>query len=208
VLAKRLGVAGGDRPATLIELPAVEEVDIPDLVSLTEVERLRWDHQGQGSSRRHPMTLLRRTLTMLEIRPIEICQRFYQSRLRPVSSPLIVVIGGMVILRQMPPTANGYLFITLEDETGFIQCIVSPTLKEVYEDELRCPSLAVKGAVQIAGNWRGLVVQDVWSLDQRVIVDDLDLNVIDSDGGTNNTDVEDRRSPHVDTSDRRVRASR
>ena len=35
-------------------------------------------------------------------------------------------IGGVVIVRQRPGTAKGFVFITVEDETGFANAIVTP----------------------------------------------------------------------------------
>jgi error-prone DNA polymerase len=168
LLARRLGPAGRERPPSLLELPAIDEIDIPELPPLTELERLRWDYQGHGSARRHPMTLLRRTLNDLEIRPIETIARFTRSHLRSRSHPLVLTLAGMVILRQMPPTAKGVMFVTLEDETGYVQCIMQIPVRERFEEELRHPALIVRGEVQIAGNWRGLVAREVWRLEENV----------------------------------------
>ena len=33
-----------------------------------------------------------------------------------------VTVAGLVLVRQRPGTANGVIFITLEDETGGLQC--------------------------------------------------------------------------------------
>jgi error-prone DNA polymerase len=147
---------------SLLDLPAVTEEDIPTLPSLAAIERLSWDYHAQGSSRRHPMTLVRRVLNQLEIRTIETCSRFARSRLR--TRPLMLTIAGSVILRQMPPTANGVTFITLEDETGYLQCILFPTLRDRLGLLLARPALIVRGEVQIVGNWRGIVVADAWEL--------------------------------------------
>ncbi len=41
-----------------------------------------------------------------------------------------VTVAGLVILRQRPGTAKGVIFITLEDETGVVNLVVWPDLKE------------------------------------------------------------------------------
>ncbi len=164
VLASKFERAGTTPPLSLVELPALEEADVPELPPLAELERLRWDYQAQGSARRHPMTLVRRTLNMLEVRPVSICSRFLRSRLRPPSSKLTLTMAGIVILRQMPPTANGVLFVTLEDESGLVQCIVLSHVREEYDAVFRQPSMIVRGKVQIMGNWRGLIVLEAWPL--------------------------------------------
>jgi error-prone DNA polymerase len=60
-----------------------------------------------------------------------------------------VVTAGAVIVRQRPGTAKGFVFLTLEDETGLSQAIVSPQL---FADErstiLRNAGLIVEGIVQ------------------------------------------------------------
>jgi error-prone DNA polymerase len=112
------------------------------------------------------MTLARRMLNDLEIRAIATCRAFTESSLRPASQPHpVLTIAGIVILRQMPPTANGVQFITLEDETGFIQCIVYEAVQHRHRDILHKGAFIIRGDVQIAGNWRGMIVRDMWELD-------------------------------------------
>ncbi len=69
------------------------------------------------------------------------------------------------VLRQRPPTAKGVLFVTIEDETGFLQCVVHPPVQDLYGHVLRQGGLIVQGRLQIEGAWRGLVVTQVWALD-------------------------------------------
>ncbi len=57
------------------------------------------------------------------------------------------------------------MFLTIEDETGFIQCVVHPKLQERLYDTLIQPSLILSGELQSAGNWRGLVLADAWPMD-------------------------------------------
>jgi error-prone DNA polymerase len=48
-----------------------------------------------------------------------------------------VRIAGVVIVRQRPATAKGFLFITLEDETGMANLIVTPALFQQHRLLLR-----------------------------------------------------------------------
>ena len=43
-----------------------------------------------------------------------------------------ITVAGLVILRQRPGTANGVIFITLEDETGVVNVIVWRKLYETF----------------------------------------------------------------------------
>lgn len=62
-----------------------------------------------------------------------------------------VRVGGLVVCRQRPATARGYVFLTLEDETGLVNVIVRPDVYAQYRDPLRNHSLvAVVGTVQCA----------------------------------------------------------
>jgi error-prone DNA polymerase len=164
LLQRRLGAPGPSAQASLFNHRAVQETDIPDLPELSETERLRWDYEMHGAGRRHPMALLRRSLQELEIRPIEVCQRF--GRVVPVrhGDPPQVTVAGLAMLRQRPSTANGVVFLTLEDETGFIQCVVQPETQARLGHVLTQGALIVRGELHVEGNWRGLVLEDAWIL--------------------------------------------
>lgn len=57
--------------------------------------------------------------------------------------------AGLVVVHQAPPTANGFHFLTLEDEFGLLDLIISPTIYEEYSRVLRQSSmLVVTGQVQ------------------------------------------------------------
>ncbi len=166
VLSHKLG-----RPGTksaqqrLFAIPILSPDDIPPLPNLTPDERISWDLMTHHAGRVHPMTLARRSLLELEIRPIETCYRFPTSDVRRPTSDVIITTAGIVILRQRPPTAKGFMFVTIEDETGFIQCIVPPQAQEHLDHVLTAPGLIVRGALQATGNWRGLILQQAWILD-------------------------------------------
>jgi error-prone DNA polymerase len=60
-----------------------------------------------------------------------------------------VRVGGQVICRQRPGTAKGICFVSLEDETGIVNVIVSPALFEQARLTLtQEPFLVVEGEVQ------------------------------------------------------------
>ena len=88
---------------------------------MTESERLVADYAGTGLTvGRHPMALRRDELAMRGIlRAID---------LRAARNGRRVRVAGMVITRQRPGTAKGFVFLTLEDETGIANIIVRPDL--------------------------------------------------------------------------------
>jgi error-prone DNA polymerase len=91
------------------------------LKPMTEAERLVADYAGMGLTvGRHPMALRRDDLTMRGIlRASDLASARQGRRVR---------VAGMVITRQRPGTAKGFVFLTLEDETGIANIIVRPDL--------------------------------------------------------------------------------
>ena len=82
-------------------------------------ERIAADFQGSGMSiGPHPVSLVR---PLLERRGIK-----RAADLALVADGTRVETAGTVIVRQRPGTAKGFFFITLEDETGFANAIVTP----------------------------------------------------------------------------------
>jgi len=163
VLEQRLGEPGQGRTPELFDLPAVHIRDLPELPDLELAERLSWDYQAHNAARSHPMRLIRRQLNELEIRTIETCWPLGELATSEGKSAMVTV-GGICILRQRPGTANGVLFVTLEDETGYLQTVVWPSVRDRLEHILKQDAIIVKGEVQVAGNWRGLVLTDAWPL--------------------------------------------
>ncbi len=163
VLRNRIPQPGAGHDHNLFNLPAVADVDVPYLSELTRKERLSWDYHSHSSAREHPMGLYRRMLKDLEIRSIETCFKYQAPEPGKKDGPLMT-IAGIVMLRQSPQTANGVMFITLEDETGFIQTVVMPTMRAELGKVLRSSALIVRGRLNMLENWRGLVVEHAWEL--------------------------------------------
>lgn len=163
LLHRSVGEAGRRPETALFDVPPFTEDDIPDLPSLTLDERLSWDYQTHHAARIHPMTLARRTLSEFEIRPINMCYGLGSVVGNTRDGP-VVTVAGIAMLRQRPRSANGVVFLTLEDETGFIQCVIYTNVLEALDHVFSQSSLIVRGKLQVMGNWRGLVVQYAWPI--------------------------------------------
>jgi error-prone DNA polymerase len=88
---------------------------------MTLPERVESDYRGMDlSPGPHPMRLLRRSLPDI----------WRAADLPQARNGDYVAIGGSVICRQRPGTAKGFVFISLEDETGVSNAIVAPDLFE------------------------------------------------------------------------------
>jgi len=60
-----------------------------------------------------------------------------------------VTVAGLVICRQRPQTAKGFCFVTLEDETGTVNVVITPKLFEAnHRLVVRSPLLLVRGILQ------------------------------------------------------------
>jgi error-prone DNA polymerase len=103
-------------------LETIEESDTGSpLAPMTSEERLVSDFQGMGMTvGPHPMAYYRSILNELGVlRAID---------LTTVRNGTYVRVGGAVIARQRPGTAKGFVFLSLEDETGISNAIITPDL--------------------------------------------------------------------------------
>lgn len=136
-------------PPLLREAP-VAEVPLA-LPAAPEGEEIVFDYASQGLTlRRHPLALLRPQLSEQRLLSANELHGFPNGRLARAC--------GIVTVRQQPGTASGVVFVTLEDETGTVNVIVWPALKERQRRELvHSRLLAVYGVWQREGEVRHLV---------------------------------------------------
>jgi error-prone DNA polymerase len=130
--------------------PLLENELEPDerspLAAMDHEERLVADFRGTGLTvGPHPMAYRREWLNAMGIR--RACE------LRDLPTGKRIRIGGCVITRQRPGTAKGFVFLSLEDETGVANAIVRPDM--FHENRLLLTSerfLAVEGILQNQDN--------------------------------------------------------
>jgi error-prone DNA polymerase len=92
------------------------------------------------------------------------------ARLAEMPSNLICRVGGLVITRQRPGTAKGFVFLTLEDETGLVNVIVRPDVYETYRRLIRASStLIIEGKLQKESGCIDLLARRFWSFDDEGI---------------------------------------
>lgn len=98
-----------------------DEEELSPLEVMSVIERLEADYHGMGlTTGTHPMALVRDQLPDVW-RAVDLPKARHGDRL---------TIAGNVICRQRPGTAKGFLFLSLEDETGISNAIVTPALFE------------------------------------------------------------------------------
>jgi error-prone DNA polymerase len=151
-----LAALGGTRRANLWKagrpLPgelfaaAPETPEASPLRDMDVHERLSADYGGTGVTLGpHPMALRRPALARLDGRPILRASELGRGR-----DGGRVRVAGNVIVRQRPGTAKGFVFLSLEDETGIANVIVTPALFARHRLMLVTePFLLVEGILQI-----------------------------------------------------------
>jgi len=128
-------------------LEKLPEIDLPSpLQPMNHEERLVADFQGTGLTvGPHPMAYRREWLNAMGIRRA--------SELRDLPSGKRLRIGGCVIVRQRPGTAKGFVFLSLEDETGVANAIITPDLFHRHRLLLASERfLAIEGILQNQDN--------------------------------------------------------
>jgi error-prone DNA polymerase len=109
-------VAGSEQELPLAPVPAHAE-GTPLLAPPTEGQNIAADYRSTGLTLgRHPLALLRGQLTAAHI--------VTSADLRDLPHGRVVRVAGIVTARQRPQSAGGVMFITLEDETGYVNLIV------------------------------------------------------------------------------------
>ena len=143
-------------PLLLRDAPVNE--DLLELPEAPEGEEVVWDYASLGLTlRSHPLALLRPVLSK---------RRLVSARdLLDVPNGRMVRYCGIVTLRQQPETANGTIFISLEDETGVVQVICWKSVREVQRKELLDSRLmAVYGRWQREGDVKNLIASKLADL--------------------------------------------
>ncbi len=129
-------------------------IPFPDLGDdermLAEYRMLRF------STRLHPLSLLRDQL------PPDVVS---SDKLAGLPQGATVQLAGIVVARQRPQTAKGYLFILMEDESGHINTIVKPGVYERDRSAIRMePFITVRGRLQKDGATLNVIAYEVKSL--------------------------------------------
>ena len=134
--------------ATADETPAFDPLGLGDSIA--------WDYRTSGHSPRgHPLAAVRAEL---------IAQRLPDARaLALMRDGRQARYAGLVICRQRPGTASGVLFMTLEDETGFVNIVIWKTVFDQHVLIAKTASfLGVTGKIQQADGVVHLVADTLW----------------------------------------------
>ena len=150
-----LFAAADDRAGRL--LPEIIEPPV-SLSPMTAGREVVEDYRSTGLSlRNHPLRFLREHLSGQGYRPCV--------TLRTAGNESRISIAGLVLVRQMPGSAKGVMFITLEDESANANLIVWPAVfEENRRSILSATMLGCYGKVQHASGVTHLIVEQVKDL--------------------------------------------
>jgi error-prone DNA polymerase len=154
------------RPATVpgsggeekqLALPLDPTVETPELPDPTVWERMLADYRTTSLSVGvHPLELMRPHLPPGTLSTEELLER------RNGES---VSVAGMVVARQRPSTANGVVFMLLEDEHAQMNLIVPPQVYDRYRAVIRGePLILARGRYEHADRNRNVLVRELVSL--------------------------------------------
>jgi error-prone DNA polymerase len=148
------GSGGSERQ---LALPLDPTAETPALREHTPWERMLADYRTTSLSVGvHPLTLLRPHLPQGTLSSRELAR---------LSSGGSVAVAGMAVARQRPATANGVVFMLLEDEFGQVNLIVPPPVYERFRALVRAePLLLARGKFERLGRNRNVVVRELVAL--------------------------------------------
>lgn len=129
-------------------------IPFPDL---TQADRLVAEYRMlRFSTELHPLSLLDGRLPP---------GRVTAAHLPDLPQGATVTVAGIVVARQRPGTAKGYLFLLLEDEAGPVNTIVKPDVYERCRSDIRTePFVTVTGRLQKDGNTLNIIAYRVEAL--------------------------------------------
>jgi error-prone DNA polymerase len=139
-------VSGVERPLPLLPAQTVVDEGTPLLRAPHEGQDIVADYGSVGLSlRRHPVALLRNALLERGVTP--------NQELWAQPNGDSVTAAGLVITRQRPGSAGGVTFVTLEDETGYVNLIVWERIAKAQRAALlESRLLLVRGKLQREGD--------------------------------------------------------
>jgi error-prone DNA polymerase len=153
VVPRPQNVGAGNRQLTL---PLEPTAVVPELPPQTDWEQMLADYGTTGLSvGPHPMELLRPHLPAATLSSRELVDH----------PPGTVAVAGLAVARQRPATANGVVFMLLEDELGQVNLIVPPPVYDRFRALVRSePLVLARGRLERSGRNLNVLVRTLESL--------------------------------------------
>ncbi len=135
-------------------LPALEEMSLHQHVLA--------DYETIGLSlKAHPISLVRQEMDRLEV--------VSAKRLLEIPDKANVRVGGLVLVRQLPSTSKGTVFMTIEDETGTVNLVLWPRIWDRFRRVIvGAAALVVDGKVERASGVQHVIAASLEDLSQSL----------------------------------------
>jgi error-prone DNA polymerase len=142
--------------------PAAVDGEASPLEPMTDGQRTYADFRNSGLTiGKHPMAFHRAHMSAQGV--------FDAATAKQQRNGLILAVAGCVITRQRPGTAKGFVFLSLEDETGVVNVIIRPDLFDRRREICSAaPYVVVKGVLQ---SIKGVVSVKAASIEQLTFKD-------------------------------------
>lgn len=149
-----------DTPVSLFKgHPAPEEkAEAVSLPQMTASEQVVQDYSSTSLSiKAHPVSFLREKLQQLRVLSAQ--------DLASAKNGDFVKVAGLVLVRQRPGTAKGVCFMTIEDETGWINAVIFANLFDKQrKDILQSTLILLEGKLQMEGEVIHVIVKRCYDL--------------------------------------------
>ncbi len=121
---------------------AADDGAVSPLGAMNDRQRTYADFSNSGVSiGKHPMAHYRERLRAMGV--------LDAATAKAQRNGMVLEVAGCVITRQRPGTAKGFVFLSLEDETGVVNVIVQPALYDQFRETVNASSyLKIKGVLQ------------------------------------------------------------
>lgn len=158
-------MALGDHPYGMFEgqhSESVYETKV-SLPALKPIEQVLQDYATTTFSiKAHPLSFLRQKLNHMGVSPAKM--------LAGLSNGMLVKVCGIITVRQRPGTAKGVLFVTIEDETGFVNLVLwSKTFETYRKVVLQSKIMMATRQLQIEGDVVHVIVHSCKNMNTSLL---------------------------------------
>jgi len=124
------------------------------------LEKSRQDFQYSGTSLGdHPTKIIKEHHWCFRVKPQQIKLAADIPKLIPNQ---VIHVFGMVLVRQAPPSAKGMVFLTLDDESGFLNLVFTPQIYERYQELINSQGfLCAEGKLQTINEGHSIMVKRI-----------------------------------------------
>lgn len=139
----------------LLDLLKKQEPEREEVPEMNDLEEMVADFRTLGlSTGPHPMTFYRSWASTNQIKSC--------TDLNVGEHGKVTQVAGGIICRQRPETAKGFAFITIEDETGVANIIVSPQIFTQFRKTIMYSSfIMVRGKLQLEEGVANILAQEI-----------------------------------------------